>query len=112
MKYLKGHKHKNRKESESVASEQSAAEMFRYAERRFFFSDRLKQNIFRLSLNPDLRVSLVAELPRPGEGGQRSEVEVLMLADQPTVHLRRRTDGVGLPPKRGRTTCRLREQHR
>lgn len=61
-------------------------------------------------LNPDLRVSFVAELPRLSEGGQCSKVERLMLADQLTLHLPRRTDGVGLPLESGRTTRRLWEQ--
>lgn len=57
-----------------------------------------------------LRISSVAELPRLGEGGQGSEVERLMMADQLALHLLRGTNGAGAPLKRGWTTCRLWEQ--
>lgn len=53
------------------------------------------------SANIHLRISSVAELPRLGEGGQRSEVERLVLADQLALHLLREADGAGPPLKRG-----------
>lgn len=52
----------------------------------------------------------MAELPRLGEGGQGAEVEGLVLAHQLALHLPRGTHSAGPPLKRGRTTCRLREQ--
>lgn len=64
------------------------------------------------SMNIHLRISSVAELPRLGEGGQRPEVERLVLADQLALHLLRGADGAGPPLKCGRATCRLRQQLR
>lgn len=57
-----------------------------------------------------LPIPRVFKLPRFSEGGQGSEVERLMLADQFALHLPREANRVGPPQKCGRAACRLREQ--
>lgn len=53
-----------------------------------------------LNRSVHLRVSVVAELPGLGEGGQGPQVEGQVLADQRAVHLLRWTNHTG-PPLEG-----------
>lgn len=54
----------------------------------------------------------MAEIPRLGEGRQRSQIKHLMLPYQFTLHLPRGANGAGVPLKLGRTAGGLREQFR
>lgn len=59
-----------------------------------------------------LRVSVMAELPGLGEGGQGSEVERQVLAHQCAVHLLGGTNDTGAPLEGGGTAGCLRQQLR
>lgn len=57
-----------------------------------------------------LRVALVGELPRLGEGGQCAQVVGLVVAHQFAFHLFRRTGRISGPLKGAGTSLRLAEQ--